>query len=208
MNLFRGYSYGISKFVDFSCWLSKIGVKSLTVWALSTENIQKRSQNELKVLYQLYIRASKDKRMLKMLADNKAHVKFIGDRKLLPAKVNQAFKSIEERTKKYNDFYINILVAYGGREDILHAVRRLVAKGVSPANMNYDEIKQNLRTSALEDPDLIIRTSGEKRLSGLLPWQSSYSELYFSKKYWPDFTKKDLQKAISEYSRRKRRYGK
>ncbi len=208
MNLLRGYSFGIKKFVEFSVWLKSIGASSLTVWALSTDNIQKRSAVELNVLYKLYIKAATDKKIIKTLNENKARITIIGNRSLLPKKVDQALRSIEEKTKMYNDFYINILVAYGGREDILYAVKRLLSDRVSPSALTYSEVKSSLRTAQIEDPDLIIRTSGEKRLSGLLPWQSSYSELYFSKKYWPDFTKNDLENAVKEFSRRKRRYGK
>ena len=100
------------------------------------------------------------------------------------------------------------LVGYGGKEDILYAVKRIVESKSRSIKLTYDAIKENLRTSMLPDIDLIIRTSGEMRLSGLLPWQACYSELYFSKKYWPSFDKNDLKRAISSYSERNRRFGK
>ena len=208
MNLFNGYNYGIKKFVKFSLWLKSFGSKSLTVWALSTENIQKRTSQELSILYKLYVRAAYDKEILKMLDDTQAHLKIIGNRKLIPKAVNKALSSVEKRTAKYDKFYINVLLAYGGHDDILYAAKKLLASGAAPRSISEDSLKKNLRTAKISDPDLIIRTSGEERLSGLLPWQSSYSELYFSNKYWPDFGKADLSAAISEFSRRKRRYGK
>jgi undecaprenyl diphosphate synthase len=208
MNLFNGYNYGIKKFVKFSLWLKGFGSKSLTVWALSTENIQKRTSQELGILYKLYVRAAYDKEILKMLDDTQARVKIIGNRKLIPKAVNKALSYVERYTAKYDKFYINVLLAYGGHDDILYAAKKLLSEGVNPRSISEDALKRNLRTAKVSDPDLIIRTSGEERLSGLLPWQSSYSELYFSKKYWPDFGKADLSDAISEFSRRKRRYGK
>jgi len=208
INLFHGYNYGIKKFIEFSIWLKGIGSKSLTVWALSTENIEKRTPEELSILYKLYTRAAIDKNIIKMLDDTQARVRIIGNRKLIPATVDKALSYIEKHTAKYNKFYINILLAYGGHEDILYATKRLIASGIPPKSIDEAKIKESLRTAEVSNPDLIIRTSGEERLSGLLPWQSSYSELYFSKKYWPDFSKADLNAAIREFSRRKRRYGK
>ncbi|MCL5680330.1 MAG: polyprenyl diphosphate synthase [Candidatus Marsarchaeota archaeon] len=208
INLFNGYNYGIKKFIEFSIWLKSMGSKSLTVWALSTENINKRTPSELGILYKLYTHAARDKKIIKMLDDTQARVRIIGNRELIPKTVDKALRYVEKHTEKYNKFYINILLAYGGHEDIVYAAKRLLASGVSPKEISEDKLKGSLRTALVNDPDLIIRTSGEERLSGLLPWQSSYSELYFSKKYWPDFSKSDLNAAIREFSRRKRRYGK
>ena len=210
--LLDGYSLGIKKFIDFSVWLKSFGVKTLTVWALSLENINRRKNTELNVLYSLYIRAAYDKEILKKLDNCKARVKIIGMKELLPPKVREALESVEKRTSKYDKFTINLLVAYSGRADLVQAIKNTVASTSSYAcaiaDIQEDAIRRNLMTAELPDADLIIRTSGEKRLSGFLPWQSTYSELYFAKKCWPDFQKEDLRRALHEFSSRHRRFGK
>ena len=209
MTLLSGYSLGVKKAIDFGIWLKGLGVKTFTVWALSTENLNNRNRTELNVLYRLYVKTARDKKVLDLLAKNGARVKVIGNMKLLPRNVSRALKSLESRTKRYKDFTINLLIAYSGKEDILHAAKALVYNAVRERQRRITEalLNSRLRTAAIPEPDLIIRTSGELRLSGFMPWQSSYSELYFTKKYWPDFSKSDLNRAISEFSRRKRRYG-
>ncbi len=185
-----------------------MGVKTISVWALSSDNISGRSASELNTLSRLFIRASKDPQILALLEKNGTRVRVVGNMGLLPKKLRDSLNRLEARTKGYKDFSINILVGYGGREDIMHAVRKILAEKGSSLRLNYETIKRNLLTAILPDVDLIIRTSGEMRLSGLLPWQGSYSELYFSKKYWPSFTREDLTKAITTFSKRKRRFGK
>lgn len=208
LNLLKSYDYGIRKFVEVSIWAKDLGVKTISVWALSTDNIKNRKKTELNTLYRLYIKASNDPKILKMLKENGASIKVVGDTSLLPKKLKEALKALENRTKSYKQFSINILVGYGGREDILHALKSTVIKKKNGLKVNYETLRDNLFTSILPDVDLIIRTSGEMRLSGFLPVQSAYSELYFSKKYWPSFTKEDLTKAITTFSARNRRFGK
>jgi undecaprenyl diphosphate synthase len=205
--IMNGYALGIKKFVDFSIWLKSFGVKTLTVWALSLDNIDQRKDMELNILYNLYINASRDKELLKKLDECGAKVNIIGQLDALPKKVREALQSVERRTREYKDFTINLLVAYGGRADLIEALRKTVA-AANGGNMTEENIKNNLMTASIPDADLIIRTSGEKRLSGFLPWQSNYSELYFSKRYWPDFDKTDLKRALIEFSDRHRRFGK
>lgn len=210
LNLLYGYDMGIKKFVEFSIWLKELGSSTVTVWALSTENIKNRSKRELDVLYKLYIKASYDKSILDKLKKNGARVVVIGNMSKLPKNVVSALGHLQSVTRNNNKFTINILVAYGGREDIIYAAKRMVKDRITKKinQINSKIIRSYMMTSTLSDPDLIIRTSGELRTSGFLPWQSSYSELYFSKKYWPDFDRSDLKKAIMEFSARQRRYGK
>ncbi len=209
LNLLYGYDIGIKKFVDFSMWLKELGSSTVTVWALSTENIKNRSKSELNVLYRLYIKASYDSSILDKLKRNGAKVVVIGNMSKLPKNVVKALEHLERVTRSNNKFTINILIAYGGREDIIYAAKRMVRDRIARKinQINSKIIRSYMMTAALSDPDLIIRTSGELRTSGFLPWQSSYSELYFSKKYWPDFNRDDLKKAIREFSARQRRYG-
>lgn len=133
----------------------------------------------------------------------------MGNLSILPSYVRTALHSLERKTKPFKELSINILIGYGGKDDVIHAVKKLVNdKGKNIKNINDAAIRAYLRTATLPDADLIIRTSGEMRLSGFLPWQSSYSELYFAKKYWPEFGKKDLENALKDFSKRQRRFGK
>ncbi len=209
LDLYRGYNLGIKKFIDVSLWAKNFGVRTISVWALSTENLMNRSQKELNMLYALYKRAAYDESLLNKLATNKARVNIIGNSSKLPKDLNRALRSVEERTKDNDELAINILLDYGGREDLLYAVKKLVTKRSNTRlRLTYETIKQNLRSAIVPDIDLVIRTSGEQRTSGLLPWQTSYSEFYFSKKYWPSFSHDDLRAAIEDFSSRQRRFGK
>lgn len=206
--LHLGYSLGIRKAIDISLLAKKQGVKMLTIWALSTENIKKRNKNELGLLYRLYAVTAKDKDILETLRKNSVRVKIIGNLNILPAGLKKALSFLQAKTKHYKDLTINLLVGYGGREDIEYMIKKIRARLASNPNASLSSIDSYLRTAIVPDVDLIIRTSGEMRLSGFLPWQSSYSELYFSKKYWPDFGEADLKKAIKTFSERSRRFGK
>ncbi|MGC8687478.1 MAG: polyprenyl diphosphate synthase [Candidatus Micrarchaeia archaeon] len=208
-NLFNGYNLGVKKFVRFSIWAKGLGVKMLTVWALSSENLRNRSKEELSVLFRIYVKAARDPSILRMLKDNQTRVNIIGNLRSLPIEVRKALLELHKKTKDYKDFTINLLIGYGGKDDIVHAARRILNKY---RNRNIDisaeEIERSLITNEVPDVDLVIRTSGEMRTSGLMPWQIAYSELYFSKKYWPDFEKADLVEAVQDYSSRERRFGK
>lgn len=205
--IFSGYQQGVKKFIDFSMWAKSFGVKTLSVWALSTENIKARSNLELNALYKLYVQAATDPKILEDLRSNQARIKVIGNMHLLPNGVKRALLSLEKRTRLYKDFTINLLIGYGGRDDLMHAVRSISTASGS-RRITEGTVTEHIRTSSVPNVDLVIRTSGEQRLSGFLPWQTSYSELYFAKKYWPDFKKSDLRKALLEFSERQRRYGK
>ncbi len=209
VSLLGGYSLGIKKFVEFSTWSKQFGVKTITVWALSTENLKNRTGLELKILFDLYTKAAKDRSIRELLRANNAHLNVIGDMSALPKKLVAALKEIEEETRRYGDFTINLLVNYGGKEDLMYSVRSISSEASEDRGaIGEAEMRDHLRTSSIPDIDLVIRTSGEMRLSGLLPWQSAYSELYFTKKYWPEFNRDDLRKAVQTYSKRQRRFGK
>jgi undecaprenyl diphosphate synthase len=206
-SLYHGYDYGIKKFMDFGMWAKSFGVKTITVWALSTENVKKRSRLELGALYQLYIKSARDPAILARLAKNQARVRIIGNLRILPKKLEDALRYLEKATLAYKELTINILVGYGGKEDILYAFKSLQGKANNARGVDEEFVAKHIRTASIPDVDLIIRTSGEMRLSGFLPWQSDYSELYFAKKYWPDFEKRDLERALREFAYRERRFG-
>ncbi len=205
LNLQTGYNAGIQKAVDLCIWAKEQGVKSLSLWALSTENIKNRSRGELNLLYNLYAKTAYDRSLLKKLKENNARVNVIGNMSMLPKRLNDALTYLQNQTRMYKDLSINLLIGYGGRDDIMYAVKRLSSQHT--AKISDEKVKAELRTANIPDIDLIIRTSGERRLSGFLPWQSDYSELYFARKYWPDFKKEDLKRAIDTYKRRNRRFG-
>ncbi|MDE1865734.1 MAG: di-trans,poly-cis-decaprenylcistransferase [Candidatus Micrarchaeota archaeon] len=200
LSIMNGYQNGVAKFISFSIWAKSMGVRTLTVWALSTENVRNRSRIELSTLYGLYMKAAKDPKLLALLVKNRARVRFIGDMQLIPSTLRKALTDLEERTRTYKDLTINLLIGYGGRDDLVYAASR----GAS----SEDDFSRKIRTASIPNVDLIIRTSGERRLSGFLPWQTDYSEIYFSRKFWPDFQRRDLKRAVDSYTARERRFGK
>jgi tritrans,polycis-undecaprenyl-diphosphate synthase [geranylgeranyl-diphosphate specific] len=143
---------------------------------------------------------------------HKIRVRTLGRVDLLPERVQKAARIAEERTKDYDQYFFNVAVAYGGREELISAFREIArhvkTNGTSPDEINEEMISRHLYTSGLPDPDLILRTSGEERISNFLLWQAAYSELYFADVFWPALRKKDFLKAIESYQMRKRRYGK
>jgi len=144
-----------------------------------------------------------------MRSDDKNDVKirFFGRLSLLPKEVQFMIKKVEEESGKNNTKHqLNLLLSYGGRNEIIDAVNSIISEGLE--KVDEQTISNHMYTKGLPDPDLIIRTSGEQRLSGLMPWQTCYSEFYFSKKLWPEFNKEDFHAALDEYAKRKRRYGK
>ena len=205
-SIFNGYNVGVKKFIEFSEWCRSYGINSISVWAFSTENFS-RDSKEVKALFNIYKRVANDKSILERLHKNGTRLRIVGNKKLLPKDLLTALQKVENETKSYKDRVINMLIGYGGKDDILHAAKALAGKVKRASQINEQLFGKYLLTNALPEIDLIIRTSGEQRLSGLMPWQTSYSELYFSKKLWPDFTKKDLHAALVDYNKRQRRFG-
>lgn len=210
LNPIEGHALGRDKLEEVLDWCLELGIKIVTVYAFSTENI-KRSADELKALLELFMesfrKAGDDKRVHK----NKVKIKAIGRVDILPKEVQDAIKYAEERTKEYDNYHLNIAIAYGGREEIVQAVKRIandVKNGkLSEQLINEETISSYLYTKDLPDPDLILRTSGEERISNFLLWQIAYSELYFADVYWPELRKIDFLRAIRAYQHRRRRFG-
>lgn len=208
LNFIRGYSMGVKKFIEFSDWCREYGVRNIVVWAFSTENFS-RPKAEQDALFSIYRKVAHDKGIIKRLHKSKTRFKIIGDRSLLPKDLVGALHKIEVETGAYKNRVINMLIAYGGRDDILYAAKKMVNDAVNKkvGEVNEAIFRACLLSSDIPDIDLVIRTSGEERLSGFMPWQAVYSELYFSKKLWPDFTKRDLEGALEDYNNRQRRFG-
>ncbi|MGC8694318.1 MAG: polyprenyl diphosphate synthase [Candidatus Micrarchaeia archaeon] len=209
-SLLNSYKIGIDKFIEFAKWSSEFGIKTVTIWGLSNENLKNRTKEELNTLFKLYINAAHNKKLIKDLIDNKIRINIVGDLKPLPKELKVALKKLENLTKRYNDLMINLLINYSGKNDIAYAIDN-IKKMMKNKKEKIDKkatFRNYLMSRTVDDIDLLIRTSGEMRLSGLLPWQTTYSELYFEKKYWPDFTKEDYKRALDEYANRQRRFGK
>lgn len=204
LSVLRAYSLGVNKFIDFTTWCAEYGINSITVWALSSENLN-RQQLEVKTLFRIYKRVASDKKILKRLKDNNIRVNIIANAALLPNDLLRALRRMELETMHCTERVINMLIGYGGRDDILHAAEKIA---LGHEEFSEENFEKHLLSKKVPEIDFVIRTSGEKRLSGFMPWQAGYAELYFSKKMWPEFTKKDLQLALVDYGKRERRFGK
>ncbi len=214
MNLPKtGHWKGADAVENLLDWCEEFDIKIITLYALSAENLE-RKDAELEYLYEL-IRS----RLEKLLQDprihrNKMRVKGMGRIELLPESLKSILKRLDDATKNYSEHYLNIAVAYGGQDEMVDAIKKISYKVKSGKlkidDIDKNEIESNLYTSHLpqSSPDMILRTSGEKRLSGFLLWQSAYSELVFMDIFWPEFRKIDLMRAIRMFQKRKRRTGK
>jgi tritrans,polycis-undecaprenyl-diphosphate synthase [geranylgeranyl-diphosphate specific] len=208
-----GHKQGADTVEQLLDWCSMLDVKNVTLYTFSTENFSRQSE-EVEKIMQLA-----EERFRKLLTDdrvhkNKVHVKVIGRKNLLPPKLQQIIAEVEKATEKYDSYIWNFAFAYGGRAEIVDAAKK-IAYEVKENRIGIDDISEStfekyLYTAHMtkQDPDMIIRTSGEERLSGFLLWQAAYSELLFLDVYWPDFRLIDLLRAIRTFQHRKRRFGK
>ena len=206
----RGHAFGAEKLEEVLDWCQELGIEHFTVYAFSTENFE-RSGDEVQMLMDLFARKFKDAAADDRIHKYKVRVRALGDVRKFPARVRNAIREAERATQSYNGHTLNIAVGYGGRAELANAVRKIcerIERGeIEPGDVDERLIGDNLYTADLPDPDLVIRTSGEERLSGFLLWQSAYSELYFCEANWPSFSKRDFLRAISTYQGRVRRYG-
>ena len=191
------------------CSIAKeLGVKYLTVYAFSTEN-WKRSKEEVDGLMKLF--RNYMKKFIKISAENKMRVKVIGDPTAFDKDLQQKIRELEEYSSQYDELHFQIALNYGSRDEIRRAMQHMaedVKKGILlPETITEDTVSSYLDTGGLPDPDLLIRTSGEERLSNFLMWQLAYTEFYFTDVPWPDFDKPEFEKAIDKFNHRERRYG-
>jgi short-chain Z-isoprenyl diphosphate synthase len=209
-DLSQGHVVGARHIANLLDWCTEAGVAHVTIWLLSTDNLR-RPADELEPLLRIIAGVAEE-----LSADGKPwRVQAFGALDLLPSETAEALKSAEERTAGRDGLTVNVAVGYGGRREIADAVRALLqehaAAGTSIEEMaeviDVDSIAEHLYTKGQPDPDLVIRTSGEQRLSGFLLWQSVHSEFYFCDALWPDFRKIDFLRALRDYGTRQRRYG-
>ena len=180
------------------------GVKFFTVYAFSTEN-WKRSRREVNFLVNFFEEVLRTE--IQGLHEKNIRLKFIGRLDKFSKTIQNLIREAEDLTRNNYKGVLSLAVNYGGHTEIIDAVKKIIKKKIAPEKVTEKVVEDNLYTVGLPDPDLIIRTSGEMRLSNFLTWQSAYSELLFVNKHWPDFSEKDLDEAIEEYSRRQRRFG-
>ncbi len=209
-----GHARGAEKLREVLGWCQELGIPVVTVWSFSLDNFH-RSPGEVRDLLRLFEERTRELIDSPDVHDNHIRVRYIGKTELLPDSLQDAIARVEEATRHYDRFQLNIAMAYGGRQEITEAFRRYLgdrmAEGATLAEVvaefNDSCIERYLYTSGQPEPDLILRTSGEVRLSGFLLWQSAYSEFYFCDTYWPAFRRIDLYRALRAYSQRQRRLG-
>ncbi|MHA1754469.1 MAG: polyprenyl diphosphate synthase [Candidatus Odinarchaeia archaeon] len=210
LHVWLGHKMGAEKVRDFLKWCWKLNIKVVTLYAFSIENFNRRKK-EIEAIME--IAAEKFEEILTdhAVKKHKVRVRVIGRRELLSPVLRNIIEKAEKATESYSDHFLNIAIGYSGRIEITDALRKIAAKikeGVlNPEDITEEVISEHLYTAGLPDPDLIIRTSGEERLSGFLLWQSAYSELYFCDVYWPEVREIDLWRAIRIYQQRERRFG-
>lgn len=201
----KGHVFGKEKVFDLLDYSKELGIKELTFYTLSIENINNRPKNELDFLYTLFRKVFKELDN-ENIHKNKIKINFIGNISLLPDDIQEICKNLMNKTKDYSDLIVNFAIAYGGRQEIMDAIKNILKNNIQIKDINEETIKNYLYLPS--EPEIIIRTGGEKRTSNFLPWQSIYSEWFFLDKFWPEFNKEDLLDCIKEYHLRKRNFGK
>jgi short-chain Z-isoprenyl diphosphate synthase len=209
-----GHRKGAEKLDEVLRWCGDLNIRTVTIWVFSTEN-QQRTPGEVEELMEVIENKIEEMAQDPLIRELQMRIRAVGQIGNLPPHVRDTIRKAEESTRKYDRFFLNIAVAYGGRQEIADAFKKLLAEkagsGLSPAeiaaSISPEEISRHMYTYDVPDPDLIIRTSGEVRLSGFLLWQSAYSEFYFCDVNWPAFRKIDFLRAIRSYQQRERRFG-
>ncbi|ASJ13508.1 polyprenyl diphosphate synthase [Thermococcus thioreducens] len=205
-----GHLFGSRKLEEILEWCRDLGIRTLTVYAFSTENF-KRTPEEVNALMNLF-----EEKFKELVEDERVHkygirVNVLGRKELLPENVRRAAEEAEKATRKYGNYTLNIALAYGGRSEIADAVRDIVrdalAGKIKPEDVDEELIKEYLYYPNMPDPDIVIRTGGEERISNFLLYQIAYSELFFVDVYFPEFRKIDFLRIIREYQKRQRRFG-
>ncbi len=205
----KGHEWGAKKVEQVVEWSIKAGVKELTFYAFSIENFD-RPKQEFDYLINIF--ENEIKSLLKkdsIAHKNKARINFIGRISMFPESLQRLTSQLQEETKNYNDIVLNFALAYGGRAEIIDAAKK-ISEQIKKGKLNVDDINEDVFRKNLyleSEPDLIIRTGGEKRISGFLLYQGSYSELFFVDNLWPEFSKENFNEALEEYAKRDRRFG-
>ena len=204
-----GHRAGAAKITEFLTWCDEVGVDVVTLWMLSTDNLG-RPAEELAPLLSIIEQA-----VTELAATGVWRIRHVGSRERLPARTRDVLVAAETKTAGVTGMTVNVAVGYGGRQELVDAVRALLQEHAAAGRsleglaeeIDVEHIAAHLYTKGQPDPDLVIRTSGEQRLSGFLLWQSAHSEFWFCEAYWPDFRRVDFLRALRDYGARERRYG-
>lgn len=194
---------GLERVVELA---EKMGIKTVTVYALSTENIKERAKREVFSLFNL-MRKVYHKRLNKMMQKG-VKISILGEMAGLPQAIRKLIDQVKKVYIKNESIRLNIALNYGGKKELIKAIKEIVKKGIEVQKINEQILEKHLYTKGEKDPELVIRTGGRIRLSNFLLWQTAYSELYFTKTLWPDFNEKEFKKAIAWYRLQKRNFGK
>jgi len=209
VDVVKGHELGADTLEKVLDWSIELGIEIITVYAFSTENFN-RPKEEVEGLMKLFIYNFKRLVNHEKIHKNEVRVKVVGRTELLPDDVKEAIKEAEDASKHYNKRFLNLAIGYDGRLEIIDSFKKIIEQvqdgKISIDDVDEELVSKNLYTEGIDDPNLIIRTSGEERLSGFLLWQSSYSELYFCETLWPDLRKVDFLRAIRSYQARERRF--
>lgn len=210
IDVVKGHEIGVDTLEKVLDWSIELGIEIITAYAFSTENFN-RPEHEVEGLMNLFVVNFKRLVNHEKIHKNEVKVQVVGRIELLPENVKEAIREAEEATAHYNKRFFNLAIGYDGRLEIVDSVKKIIKEveegKISIDDVDEDIISKNLYTAGIDDPNLIIRTSGEERLSGFLLWQSSYSELYFCETLWPELRKVDFIRAIRSYQARDRRFG-
>jgi len=214
LSIYEAYKIGSEKTLEFLNWCMEFGIKVVTFFVISYDNFLKRSKEDVDAVLRLLKEKLKKIREYKNIIENKVKIKIIGRIHLLPDDIQKEIKLVEDLTKNNSGYYLNLAVVYGGRQEIIDGIKKLF-EDFKKGSIDINNLDESLFMKYLyfgneipyPEPDLIIRTSGEYRISNYLLYQAAYSELYFIEKYWPEITKEDFINAIEWYKKRERRFG-
>ena len=202
----KGHEFGAGKLRKLFTWCKELDIREVTLYCLSIQNFN-RPKGEFDYLMELFHKEFKDIINDKDIHKNKIRINFVGRLYMLPEKVRKEAEKLSKATEKYDKYIFNICLAYGGKEEIIDSFKRILEKrrDISPDEITDELLSENMYFDS--QPDLVIRTGGEKRTSNFLLWQSPYAEWFFLEKMWPEFDKKDLASIIEEFKQRERRFG-
>ena len=205
---YKGHEWGAKKVEKLFDWCKELGVREITLYSFSVENFN-RPKEEFDYLMKLFKKEFDRLKNDKRLDEDKVRINFIGRIWMFPKELQETMHELMEKTKNYDNYIVNFAMAYGGRAEVIDAVKKIAEQvkkdKIDVNSINEESFSRNLYIT--DEPDLIIRTGGEKRTSNFLIWQSHYSEWFFLEKMWPEFEKEDLVKVINEFSKRDRRFG-
>lgn len=205
----KGHEWGYDKVKKVFDWMRELSIKEVTFYAFSVENFN-RPKEEFDYLMKLFLKAYEETLQDERIHRYKVKINFIGRLYMFPKEVQESMKKLATATKDYDDYIINFAMGYGGRQEVIDAAKK-IAEQIKQGKLALDQINEESFSKCLytdHEPDLIIRTGGAHRTSNFMIWQSNYSEWLFLDKFWPEFEKEDLIKAIADYSQRERRFGK